>query len=206
MTTLMYAKGTCAIGIHVILEELGIPYELKKVDFSTGEQHTPAYRALNPKGKVPALVRDDGSILTEYGAIAMWLAMTNPDKKLVPSDPEGIARVIEVIDFAVGTLHMLSWRLFRRPSVYTDNEAEHEQLQARGKEAVLKGLAVVDEQLAGKDFVAGDYSIADSALYYIEFWVAEVAKWPLPTNVQAHYDRMKQRPAVQASRKEEGVA
>jgi glutathione S-transferase len=65
---------------------------------------------------------------------------------------------------------------------------------------------VVNEQLEGKDWIAGDYSIADSALYYVEFWVAEVAKWPLPTNVQKHYDRMKQRPSVQVSRKEEGVA
>ena len=52
----------------------------------------------------------------------------------------------------------------------------------------------------------GDYSIADSALYYVEYWVADVAKWPLPANVQAHYERMKKRPSVQVSRKEEGVA
>ena len=206
MTTLMYAKGTCSIGIHVLLEEIGIPYELKKADFSKGEQHTPEFRAVNPKGKVPALVRDDGTVLTEYGAIAMWLAMTHPEKKLVPSDPEGVARVIEALDFAVGTLHMLSWRMFRRPDAYTADADEQAQLKARGKEAVEKGLTAVNEALVGKDWLAGDYSIADSALYYVEFWVAEVAKWPLPANVQAHYDRMKQRPSVQASRKEEGVA
>ena len=53
--------------------------------FPNREQHTPEYRQLNPKGKVPALIRDDGSILTEYGAIAAWLALTNPDKKLLPN-------------------------------------------------------------------------------------------------------------------------
>ncbi|MCC2099326.1 MAG: glutathione S-transferase family protein, partial [Hyphomicrobiales bacterium] len=161
---------------------------------------------VNPKGKVPALVRDDGSVLTEYGAIAMWLALTHPDKKLVPTDPEGMARVIEALDFSVGTLHMLSWRMFRRPDAYTANAGEHDQLKERGRDAVEKGLAVVNEQLEGKDWIAGDYSIADSALYYVEFWVAEVAKWPLPANVQKHYDRMKQRASVQVSRKEEGVA
>ncbi len=206
MTTLCYAKGTCSIGIHVLLEEIGKPYELRKVDFSKQEQHTPEYRKLNPKGKVPALVRDDGSVLTEYGAIAAWLAMTNPDKKLMPTDPEGMARTIEALDFAVGTLHMLSWRMFRRPDAYTANAAEHDQLKARGKEAVEKGLAVVDEALAGKDWLAGDYSVADSALYYVEYWVSDIAKWQLPPNVQAHFERMKKRPAVQASRKEEGVA
>jgi glutathione S-transferase len=206
MTTLVYAKGTCAIGIQVLLEEVGMSYDIKKADFSKGEQHTPEFRAINPKGKVPALVRDDGSVLTEYGAIAMWLALTNPDKKLVPADPEGMARVIEALDFAVGTLHMLSWRMFRRPDAYTANADEQAQLKDRGRDAVEKGLAVVNEQLEGKDWIAGDYSIADSALYYVEFWVAEVAKWPLPANVQKHYDRMKQRPSVQVSRKEEGVA
>ena len=206
MTTLMYAKGTCAMGIQVLLEEAGVAYELKKADFSKGEQHTTEFRAVNPKGKVPALVRDDGSVLTEYGAIAMWLAMTNPDKKLVPTDPEALARVIEALDFAVGTLHMLSWRMFRRPDAYSDSDDEQAKLKVRGKEAVEKGLAIANEQLAGKDWICGDYSIADSALYYVEFWVSEVAKWPLPANVQAHYERMKQRPAVQVSRKEEGAA
>jgi len=206
MITLCYAKGTCAMGIQILLEEVGKPYQLKKVDFSKQEQHTPEYKKLNPKGKVPALVRDDGSVLTEYGAIALWLAMSNPDKKLMPTDPEGMARTLEALDFAVGTLHMLSWRLFRRPDAYSANPAEHEQLKQRGREAVEKGLAVVNENLAGKSYVAGDYSVADSALYYVEFWVAEVAKWPLPPNVQKHYDLMKTRPSVQVSRKEEGVA
>ena len=58
-------------------------------------------------------------------AIALWLAMTNPDKKLVPTDPEGLARTIEALDFIVGTVHMLSWRLWRRPDAYSDNPDEH---------------------------------------------------------------------------------
>ena len=68
MTTLCYAKKTCSVGIHVLLEEIGKPYDLKIVDFSKGEQKTPEYKKLNPKGKVAALVRDDGSVLTEYAS------------------------------------------------------------------------------------------------------------------------------------------
>ena len=86
MTTLCYAKGTCAIGIHVLLEEVGKPYDLQKVDFSKQEQQSPEYKKINPKGKVPALVRDDGSVLTEYAAISTWLALNNPDKNLMPTD------------------------------------------------------------------------------------------------------------------------
>jgi len=206
MTTLCYANKTCAIGIHVLLEEIGKPYDLKVVDFSKGEQKTPEYIKLNPKGKVAALVRDDGSVLTEYAAIATWLAMTNPEKKLMPTDPEGMARTLEALDFVVGTVHMLSWRLWRRPDAYSANPAEHDQLKERGMNAVSDGLAVVDEQLSGKDFLVGDFSIADTALYYVEYWAADVAGWQLPPNVLAHFERMKARPSVQVSRKQEGVA
>ncbi len=206
MTTLCYAKTTCSIGIHVLMEEIGKPYDLRVIDFSKAEQKSAEYLKLNPKGKVAALVRDDGSVITEFAAIATWLAMTNPEKNLLPTDPEGIARTLEALDFVVGTVHMLSWRLWRRPSAYSDNPAEQVKIQERGKEGVMAGLAVIDEQLAGNDYLIGDFSIADTALYYTEYWAADVAGWTLPPNVQAHFERMKLRPSVQASRKLEGVA
>ncbi|MFQ3357716.1 MAG: glutathione S-transferase [Paracoccaceae bacterium] len=206
MTTLCYAKKTCSIGIHVLLEEIGTPYDLRIVDFSKSEQKTPEYKAINPKGKVAALVRQDGSVLTEFGAIAMWLSMANPDKKLMPTDPEGIVRTIEALDFIVGTVHMLSWRMWRRPDAYLDDSAGQELLQARGKAAMLGALDVVDAQLAGKKYLMGDFSVADAALYYNEYWAVDVAGWTLPKKVQAHYERMKARPSVQASRVIEGVA
>lgn len=206
MTTLCYAKKTCSIGIHVLMEEVGAPYDLRVVDFSKGEQKTPEYKALNPKGKVAALVRDDGSVVTEFAAIAMWLALTNPEKNLMPTDPEGMVRTIESLDFIVGTVHMLSWRLWRRPDAYSDDPEEHEKLRVRGKAAMLAALDVVDEQLAGKDYLMGDFSIADAALYYCEFWAADVAGWDLPPNIQKHFELMKTRPSVKASRELEGVA
>ena len=131
MEILCHAKKTCSIGINVLLEEVGAPYDLRIVDFSKGEQKTPEYKALNPKGKVPALVRQDGSVLTEFAAIAMWLSFINPEKKLMPTDQEGIVRTIETLDFIVGTVHMLSWRMWRRPNVYSDNPTEHQFLRAR---------------------------------------------------------------------------
>ncbi len=206
MTTLCYAKKTCSIGIHVLLEEVGMPYDLRIVDFSKGEQKTPEYKALNPKGKVAALVRDDGSVLTEYSAIAMWLAMMHPEKNLMPTDPEGMARTMESLDFIVGTVHMLSWRMWRRPDAYSDIPEAVEQLKERGQAAMLAALDVVDAQLEGKEFLMGDFTIADTALYYNEYWASDVAGWPLPPNVQAHFERMKTRPSVQVSRKLEGVA
>ncbi len=199
MSTLCYAKMTCSIGIHVLLEEVGQPYDLRVVNFANKEQKTPAYLAMNPKGKVPALIRDDETVLTEFAAIATWLAMTNPDKKLLPTDPEGIARTLEAMDFVVGTIHMLSWRMFRRPDAYSDNVDEHAQIKARGKAAVMAGLDVVDQSLEGKDWLVDDFSIADAALYYVEHWAGAFAGWTLPHNVAAHFERMKKRPSVQAN-------
>jgi len=207
MTTLCYAKKTCSVGIHVLMEEIGAPYDLKIVDFSKKEQKTPEYLALNPKGKVAALVRDDGSVVTEFAAIAMYLALEHPEKNLMPTDTEGMIRTLEAMDFIIGTVHMLSWRMFRRPDAYSDIPEAVEQLKVRGKEAMMAAFDVVDEQLEGKDWVMGDsFSIADAALYYNEFWAVDVAGWSLPPNVQAHYERMKTRPSVQASRELEGAA
>ena len=205
MTTLCYAKKTCSIGIHVLMEEIGAPYDLKIVDLSKGEQKKPEYKAINPKGKVAALVREDGSVLTEFSAIAMWLSMTNPDKKLMSTDPEGIVRTIEMLDFIVGTVHMLSWRMWRRPDAYSDDPAGQELLRIRGKASMLDALDLLDTNLKDKDYLMGDFSVADAALYYNEFWAVDVAGWDLPKNVQKHYKRMKARPSVQASREIEDV-
>ena len=206
MSTLCYAKKTCAAGIHVLMEEIGEPYDLRIVDFSKKEQKSPEYLALNPKGKVAALVRDDGSVVTEFAAIAMWLARQHPEKNLLAEDTEGMVRTLEAMDFIIGTVHMLSWRMYRRPDAYSDIPEAIEQLKVRGKDAMMAALKVVDEQLEGKKWVMGDtFSIADAALYYNEYWAVDVAGWDLPPNVHAHYERMKQRPSVQANRKLEGV-
>ena len=85
---LYYAPGACSVGIHVLLEEIGKPYELAKLDLKGGEQTRPPFSTLNPKGKVPTLQRDDGSVITEYPVIAYWLAKTNPEAGLMPTGEE----------------------------------------------------------------------------------------------------------------------
>ena len=69
---LYYSPGACSIGIHVLLEEIGKPYEAVPLKFAEGEQYKPEFTGINPKSKVPTLVRDDNSVLTEYPAIAVW--------------------------------------------------------------------------------------------------------------------------------------
>ena len=89
---LYWGPHTCAIGIHVLLEEAGAAYETEKLDVAGGATRQPPFLAVNPKGKVPTLVRGDGSVLTEFPAIATWIARMHPDKALLPADADGEAR------------------------------------------------------------------------------------------------------------------
>jgi glutathione S-transferase len=203
---LYYMPGVCSIGIHVLLEEIGKPYELETVNLREGAQYQPQFTGKNPKSKVPALERDDGSILTEFPVIASWLAKKNPEAKLIPADLEAEIRAMEAMEYAVATMHGQGFARIFRPGNFGPAESE-EQVKARGKEMVEKGFAVLDEALAGKDYIAGkDLSIGDSALFYVEFWAAARLGMKLPPNVAAHYERMKARPAVQRVMQQEGVA
>jgi len=202
---LMYSPGACSVGIHVLLEEIGKPYEAQLVNLREGAQFKPDFTAVNPKSKVPTLVRDDGSVLTVYPAIAFWLARSNPEKKLLPEDVESQTRGIEALDYAVATIHMQGFSRLFRASNYTPNPADEDKVKERGKEIVEKGYAVLDKALAGKDYVAGTFSIADTALFYVEFWGAKRMNMKLPPNCEAHLNRMMARPAVQRVLQQEGL-
>lgn len=200
---LYYAPGACSLGIHVLLEEIGKPYDLEKVDL----RQPPAERSVtpvNPKARVPTLVRDDGSVVTEFPAIALWLARTNPSANLMPEDLEGEMRTVEAMDYCVATLHMQGFsRLFAAGRAKTPEEKEGQT--ALGKDIVGRALARIDAQLAGKDWLTGTYSAADAPLFYCCTWAGNFGV-ELPPNVAAHFARMKARPAVQAALQQEGLA
>ena len=203
---LYYAPGVCSIGIHVLLEEIGKPYDLQTVNLREGAQYKPEFTSVSAKSKVPALQRDDGSILTEFPVIATYLAKQNPQAKLIPSDLETEMRALEAMEYAVGTMHGQGFARIFRPGNFGPTEQE-EQVKARGREMVEKGFAILDRALAGKKYLGGDdVSVADAALFYVEFWGAGRLGMTLPPNVAAHYERMKSRPAVQRVMQQEGVA
>lgn len=203
---LYYAPGACSIGIHALMEEIGKPYEPNKLSIPEGGTKTPEFLAINPKAKVPTLVRDDGTTLTEFPAIAVWLARQNPDKNLLPSDPEGEARALEAMDYVVSTVHMQGFSRMFRPGNFAPSEADHDAVKARGKEIFEGGLKQLDKALEGKEYIAGPLSVADFALFYVEFWAAARMKLPLPKNCAAHFERMKARPSVQKTLADEGFA
>ena len=203
---LYYYQNTCALGIHVILEETGAPYTLETVDFTTGAQYKPPFIAINPKSKVPALVLDNGQVLTEWPAIASWIAATHPEHHLLPAEPLSAARTLETVLYINGTMHVTGFGRIIRPAAFSANPEEKEAVRAQGRDIFAKGFALVSETLGVQDYLMGDFTIADAALFYVTYWNKAVAKLDLPANIGSHYARMLARPAVQKAMQTEGIA
>lgn len=195
--------GSCSTGIHIILEELEEIFEAHVVNLPAGDNFKPEYTAINPKATIPALVRPDGSVLTEVPAIAYWLGRTRGRGRLWPQDEEGATRAIEVMSHVAGTIHGHGFaRIFTTPT-FSRSAAEQESVRALGKLIVEKNFAILDRQMEGRDFVAGAFSVADPVLFYVEFW-ADKTDIALPRNLAAHYRRMLSRRAVVQVLREEG--
>ena len=200
---LYYGLHTCAIGIHFLLEEIGKPYETERVDVSGGATHRPPFSGLNPKGKVPILVRDDGSVLTEFSAVALWLARSNPEKGLLPTDAEGEARVMEMMAYIEGTIHGQGYGRVFMPELFEPQDVVHGTLglgqasvKKQGRAMVETGFAILDPQLGRHEYAFGDsLTIADAALFYVERWAPQ-CDIAFPINVQRHFERLRARSAA----------
>lgn len=197
--------GSCALGVHVILEEIGAPFETQQLNLAEREHLSEAFLAINPKGKVPALQRDDGAILTEFQAIAFYLGLTHREKRLIPAGVEEQARMLETMDYVVGTIHGNGFRRLFRPAEFAAREEDYEGVRRRGHEIIAKGFAILDKGLAGKDWAVGDFSLADAAVFYPCYWAVVRFKMSLPAHLDAHYHRMMERPAVLRALKDEGL-
>lgn len=196
---LFHSPGSCSVGIRVILNELGIDYDLHIVDLLKGEQYEPAYQALNPKRKVPALLRDDGSLLTEFPAIAYWLARNFPDAGLIPDHLDGQARALELLDFIVSTLHMRGTALIMRPAAFATSPQAREEVVEVGRRTLDAGLAQLAHELGSKRFLMGDrFTIPDAAAFYLLSWVQRLAVGRSGA-LDEYFRRVSQRPAVIAA-------
>jgi glutathione S-transferase len=203
---LFYSPNSCAIAIHIILEEIGKPFALELINLRAGDQYKQPYVSLNPKSKVPALLRDDGSLLTELPAIAWYLARSNPAAGLLPEGIEGEARLLELVDYMVATVHMRGFTRIFRPGNFTPTNADEPAVQQTGRDMVKTGLQLLGQALDAKAYLLGDYSIADAVLFYLADWATRREPLPVPENVAGHLTRMRARPAVQRALAAEGLA
>ena len=179
MLTLYFSPGSSAMAPHIALNEIGAPFERKLIALHTGANQAPDYRALNPEGKVPTLVVDGRPPLTEVAAILWYLGRRFPEAGLLPQqgDIEAEARVISWMSFIASTIHPA-----RRVG------------GARWRQV----FELAEQRLAGAEWCAGAYSIADIHLFrlfwrYVDSEGLDAAAFP---GLAAHYRRMEVRPAV----------
>ncbi|ELR98676.1 glutathione S-transferase N-terminal domain-containing protein [Gloeocapsa sp. PCC 73106] len=178
----------------IMLEEVGLPYQIKMINISKGEQFSPEFIAINPNSKIPAIVdRETNITVFESGAILIYLA--EKTGQFLPSDTQARFRVIEWLMFQMGGVGPMFGQLshFRKAAPtqidYAINRYHNETLRL---------LGVLDRQLENNEFIAGSYSIADMATYP---WVAALSYLEIaPTDysqVQRWVQTMEERPAVQ---------
>lgn len=195
--------GSCSTGIHILLEEIGLVFEAYLVNLMAGDQYKEGYLTINPKGTIPTLVREDGTALTEFQSIAWWLAKTYPKRKLLPDTLEEEVRVLEMMNYAVNTIHGQGFTRIFTTEKFTPNLADYDAVKAQGHEIVNNAFLIVNDFLAERDYLVNHFTIADAALFYVEFWANRI-EIALPENCQAHYQRLLKRPAVKQVLMEEG--
>lgn len=181
--------------ISIALEEMALPYEVQVIDFASQDQKTDWYMQLNPNGRIPT-IEDAGFVVFESGAILMYLA--EKTGKFLPRDVHGRSRVLQWLMFQMSGIGPM----MGQANVFVRYFPE--KIQAvidRYQREVLRLFGVLDRQLASHEYIAGDYSIADMALWP---WVSgyewsgvSIEKF---TSLQRWLALVGARPAVQAGR------
>jgi glutathione S-transferase len=194
---LFYAPGTCSLASHIALEEAGADYEARRVDFSTAEQTKPDYLAVNPKGRVPALLTDRG-VITETPAILTYIAETNPAANLAPrGDAFAFAQLQSFMNYLCSTVHVAHAH-GRRGARWADDPAAHEAMKAKVASNMAACFELIENKMFEGPFVLGEtYSVADPYLFTIAGWLesdgVDPARFP---KILDHRNRMTARPAV----------
>jgi glutathione S-transferase len=198
---LYYSPGACSLSPHIVLAEAGLAYSIEKVDLKAKKTETGAdFFAVNAAGYVPALVLENGEVLTEGPAIVQYLADQVPEKKLAPS-PGSFERVRlqEKLNFISTEIHKSFSPLF--------NPAAPEEWKTVARGLIGRRLDVVEQTLAGRDYLLGDFTVADAYLFTVLGWGRMVGVdvnegRPL---LAAYLKRVGSRPAVQQAMREEGL-
>jgi glutathione S-transferase len=198
---LYYAPGACSLSPHIVLREAGLPFAAVKVDLKTKAMEGGGdFRAINAKGYVPVLELDNGARLTEGPAIVQYLADQAPQAKLAPANGTlERYQLQEWLNFITSELHKQFSPLF--------DPLYPEELKAKQRERLATRFDWIVQQLGGRDYLLGSFSVADAYLFTVLNWCGwtgiDLAKWPA---LQKYVARVAARPAVVAALKAEGLA
>ena len=193
---LYHAKGTIAVAVAIALHEAGLPFESVLLDFKMGAQTQPDYRAINPKGRVPALVTDQG-ILTETGAILDYIADLAPAVGLRPSDPWQAAKMREAMCYLASTMHV-NHAHGARGNRWADQESSLADMVTTTVETMTENAAHVENHMLTGPYVLGEtVSLADPYLYVACSWLprdgVDMAAFP---KIRAFVEAMRARASV----------
>jgi len=198
---LFFSPGACSLSPHIVLHEAGLAHEKVRADTKTKVMDGGGdYRTVNPLGYVPALLLDDGTLLTEGPAIVQYIADKVPEKKLAPANG------------TIERIKLQSWLNFISTEVHKGfsplfNPSMPEEAKAIFRDRLATRFAHVDKHLASNKYLMGDsFSVADAYLFVVTNWTVpmKIDLSPYP-NLVAFRQRMSERPAVQAAMKAEGL-
>ena len=198
MLTLYYCKKSCAYAPHILLHDAEADFEVKHIDFDTGEQTSPEFLAINIKGRVPALATPNG-ILTEIPAILLYIAQMYPDKKLAPQDPFALAEAQAFNMFLASTVHVAHAHK-HRGSRWADDKDAQSHMTAKVVSNMASYASLIESHYFKGPYVLGEsYSLCDPYLALITRWLGPdgVSLDDYP-KLKAHDALMKTRPSVQA--------
>ena len=195
MLKLYYAPGACSTASHIGLEESGAKFDSQALAFAKNEQKTPEYLKINPRGRVPALVVDEDSIVENTAILDYVAARYAP--QLMPKDPVRRARAISLMAWFSNNVHPAFTHL-GRPERFASDTATHDNIKATGRENFHAALKEIDGLLAGKQWMMGEqFTVVDGYALVFYGWGKRIG---LPMaelkNYTAFKDRMLARPAV----------
>jgi glutathione S-transferase len=205
MDTLYFSPGACSLAPHILLEEIGEPFEARRVSLASGENLAPEYLALNPGGRVPTLVTN-GAVVTEAAAILLHLAARRPRMNLAPTDGIANARCYEWLLFIATSLHIAYAQLWR-PRRFLEPGPCDEALAKSGHGDIVRYNREISARLGSPWALGERYSIVDAYLLPFYRWGVRIGldmegdapKW------SEWKDRMIERPAVRRALDAEGL-
>lgn len=204
--TLYYSPGSCSLVVDCLLEELAVPFEMKRVDLAGREHHGSAYRRINPRGKVPALMTPDG-VLTECVAIIEYLCERHdPGHRMLGAPGTWKrARQRERIATLATEAHPLFNRFFHEDD-FSEDAAARSAVKAHGTGKLLDYFRSEDAQLTRPYWSGEEFTAAD--LYFMV--IARWGRWLSPPanempHIRPFYERVTARPAVARAFEREGI-
>ena len=197
MLKLYDAPGTCALASHITLEEVGAAYTTERLDFKNNQQNSAEYLAVNPKGRVPALVTDRG-VLTETPAMLAFIAQSFPQAKLAPFDDAfAFAQAQAFNSYLCSTVHVAHAHKMRGARWATD-DASFADMKRMIPKTVGASFALIERDMLRGPWVMGDtYTICDPYLFTLAQWLeGDSVDLAILPKVIDHRNRMSERPAV----------